>query len=187
MQQVVEWVNKNYGRLDILINNAAIQVMGRLHEFTEPDFDRIIAVNLKGMFLSCRLALPIMMQQRKGVILATSSVLGLVADPDLAVYGATKAGMLALVKSIAIAYGTFGIRAVAVCPGDVDTPLVADYFNHQPNPEAARREVERHYPLGRIATPAEIARVFAFLASDDASFISGTEIIVDGGLLAQVY
>ncbi len=183
----VQHLLRRYARVDVLVNNAAVQIMGPLHAFGDEDFDRVIAVNLKGSFNGCRIVLPVLMQQGHGVILFTSSVLGLVADPDLAVYGATKAGMIALMRSVALAYGSHGIRAAAVCPGDVETPLVAEYFRFQPDPEAARQAVSRHYPLGRIAQPTEVAKVLAFLASDDASFVSGSSVIVDGGLLANVY
>ncbi len=187
LEQAVSQVVGKWGRIDILVNNAAVQIMGRVHEYSEADFDSTINVNLKGVFLGCRYVLPIMMEQKKGVILSTSSVLGTVGDPDLAVYGATKGGIIALTKSLAVAYGTSGIRVIAVCPGDVNTPIVKEYFDFQADPELARQRVNAEYPLRRIAEPIEVARVFVFLASDDASFISGNEIYVDGGLLAQVY
>lgn len=176
-----------FGGLDILLNNAAVQIMGPLHEFTEEQFDRTISVNLKGVFWGCKHALPIMMKQRKGVILSTSSVLGLVGDADLGIYGATKGAIIALTKSMAVAYGPYGIRVNCVCPGDVGTPMVQQFFEFQPDPEAARQQVYRHYPLRRIAEPEEIARTLAFLASDDASFISGSHVLIDGGLTAEVY
>ena len=175
------------GRLDVLVNNAAVQHMGALHQCADAAVDAMINVNLKGSVYGCRAVLPTFIAQGHGTVLFTSSVLGLVADPDLAVYGATKAGMLALMRSIAVAYGPQGIRAVAVCPGDVETPLVAEYFQFQPNPSAARDAVYAHYPLRRIADPGEVAKVLVFLASEEASFISGTPIVVDGGLLANVY
>ena len=185
--QAVDLVVKRYGRLDALFSNAAVQIMGPLHQYEEADFDRTIAVNLKGTFLTCRYALPLMMKQRSGVIVVTSSVLGLVGDPDLSVYGATKGGLIALIKSLAVCYGPFGIRALAVCPGDVNTPMLREFFDFQKDPAASRAEVHGHYPLKRIAEPSEVARVCAFLASDEASFVSGTELVVDGGLLANVY
>ena len=183
----VQTLLNRWHRLDILINNAAVQIMGALHTFSDDDFDQVVNVNLKGTFLGCRAVLPVLLEQGEGTILFTSSVLGLVADPDLAVYGATKAAIIGLMRSIAVAYGPHGVRAVAVCPGDVDTPLVADYFSYQADPEAARTAINREYPLRRIAAPEEIGRVLAFLASSEASFISGTCITIDGGLLAQVY
>jgi NAD(P)-dependent dehydrogenase (short-subunit alcohol dehydrogenase family) len=187
MAGAVKTVVERWGRLDILVNNAGIQVLGPFHEQTEEDFDRLIGVNLKGVLFGCRYALPIMLQQKRGVILSTSSVLGLVGDPDLSAYGATKGGIIALTKSLAVAYGPHGIRVNCVCPGDVNTPLVKEFFDFQPEPEAARLAVAKEYPLRRIAEPVEIGNVFAFLASDQASFITGSHVIVDGGLMAEVY
>jgi NAD(P)-dependent dehydrogenase (short-subunit alcohol dehydrogenase family) len=187
VEQAIGRVVDQFGRLDILINNAAVQIMGPLHEFSEADFDKTIDVNLKGVFLGCKYALPIMMKQREGVILSTSSVLGVVGDADLPVYGATKGAIIALTKSMAVAYSPYGIRVNCVCPGDVRTPMVQQFFDFQPDPEAARENVSRHYPLRRIAEPEEIARTMVFLASSDASFISGTHLFIDGGLTAEVY
>jgi NAD(P)-dependent dehydrogenase (short-subunit alcohol dehydrogenase family) len=187
MSAAIDTVVDRWGRLDVLVNNAGVQVLGPFHEQNESDFDRLIDTNLKGVLFGCRYALPVMLAQRQGVILSTASVLGLVGDPDLAVYGATKGGIIALTKSLAVAYGPRGIRVNCVCPGDVNTPLVKEYFENSPDPEATRQAVAKEYPLRRIAEPVEIARVFAFLASDAASFISGTHMVVDGGLMAEVY
>jgi NAD(P)-dependent dehydrogenase (short-subunit alcohol dehydrogenase family) len=187
MAAAIDAVVGRWGRLDVIVNNAGVQVLGPFHEQNESDFDRLIDTNLKGVLFGCRYAIPVMLAQRQGVILSTSSVLGLVGDPDLAVYGATKGGIIALTKSLAVAYGPHGIRVNCVCPGDVNTPLVKEYFENSPDPEAARVAVANEYPLRRIAEPIEIARVFAFLASDAASFISGSHMVVDGGLLAEVY
>lgn len=187
MHDAVTDLVARWGRLDVLINNAACQIMGPVHTFSEADFDRIVAVNLKGVFLGCRAALPVMMAQRRGVILSTSSVLGLTGDPDLAVYGATKGAILAFTQALAVAYGPYGIRAVAVCPGDVETPLVQDYFRHQPDPDASRRFVVQQYPMGRIGNPKDIAETLVFLASEAAGFISGGHVLIDGGLSARVY
>ncbi|MDF2671226.1 MAG: short-chain dehydrogenase/reductase [Paenibacillus sp.] len=186
IRAVSQTVN-SLGSLDILLNNAAVQIMGPLHEFTEAQFDKTIAVNLKGVFFGCKHALPIMVNQQKGVILSTSSVLGLLGDADLGVYGATKGAIIALTKSMAVAYGPYGIRVNCVCPGDVGTPMVQQFFDFQPDPSAARQQVYRHYPLRRIAEPAEVAQTLAFLASEEASFISGSHVLVDGGLTAEVY
>mgnify|MGYP000673989526 CR=1 FL=1 len=187
MKQAFEVIQSHTARLDILVNNAAVQIMGPLHEFSEEDFDKTINVNLKGVFLGCKYALPIMMKQRSGAILSVSSVLGVVGDPDLSIYGATKGAVIALTKSMAVAYGPYGIRANCICPGDVQTPMVKQFFDFQEDPAAARNEVYKHYPLRRIAEPEEIAKTLAFLASSDASFISGSHLFVDGGLTAEVY
>ncbi|RAV18800.1 SDR family NAD(P)-dependent oxidoreductase [Paenibacillus contaminans] len=187
MKQAIGETVSRFGSLDVLINNAASQIMGPLHECTEEQFDRMMQVNVKGVFFGCKYALPVMMSRRSGVVLSVSSVLGVVGDPDLSVYGATKGAIIALTKSLAVAYGPYGIRANCLCPGDVNTPMVKRFFDYQSDPEQARDQVNRHYPLRRIAEPEEIASALAFLASSDASFISGSSMFVDGGLTSEVY
>jgi len=187
VQRMITACMERFGRLDILVNNAAVQSEVALHETSMEQWQRMIDVNLGGVFLGCRQAIPVMIDQGGGVIINMSSVMGLVADPKLAVYCATKGGILAMTRAIAIAYGRQGIRATCICPADVDTPLNQVYFNSYPDPSAARAAIEEHYPLGRIATPDEIARVAAFLASDDATFMTGTHVLVDGGILSQIY
>ncbi len=176
-----------FGTVDVLVNNAAVQYEVPLHETTYEQWRTMIDINLGGYFLTCKHAIPIMQRARGGVIINISSVLGLVADPKLAVYCSTKGGILAMTRAIAIAYGHDGIRANCICPGDVDTPLNQAYFDSFSDPAAARAGIENEYPLGRIATPDEIARVAVFLASEDASFINGTHVVVDGGVLAKIY
>jgi NAD(P)-dependent dehydrogenase (short-subunit alcohol dehydrogenase family) len=175
------------GRIDILVNNAAIQKEARLLEQTTADFHAMVNVNLLGTFLFSRAVLPSMIGRGSGVIVNLSSVLGLVADPVLPVYSATKAGILGLTRATALAYGPVGIRAVAICPGDVDTELNQQYFASQPDPVAFRRRIEHEYPSRRIGSVDEIARVAVFLASDDASFINGSHVLVDGGILSRIY
>lgn len=187
VEEMVATCVKRLGRLDVLVNNAAVQHEVALHETSMEQWHRMIDVNLGGVFLGCKYAIPVMIEQGGGVIINMSSVMGLVADPKLAVYCATKGGILAMTRAIAIAYGRQGIRAACICPGDVDTPLNQAYFNSYPDPVAARAAIEEHYPLGRIATPDEIAGVAAFLASDDATFITGTHVLVDGGILSKIY
>ncbi len=175
------------GRIDILVNDAAIQKEARLLDVTVEDFHRVVDVNLLGYFLLCREVLPSMIARGSGAIVNMSSLNALVADPLLPVYGATKAAIIALTQNIAITYGPDGIRANAICPGDVDTELNQAFFNAHANPAEFRRRLEREYPLRRIASPEEVARVALFLASDDASFISGSQVTVDGALMARIY
>src|SRR5262249_54078268 len=108
-------------------------------------------------------------------------------DPLLPAYTTSKTALLGLTRSVAVAYAAQGIRCNAVCPGDMDTPMLADYFDAARDPARARSEVEQAYPLGRIAHPREVARAVLFLASDEASFISGTHLVVDGALTAKAY
>jgi len=185
--EIAAEVERDFGRIDVMVNNAAIQVEGRLHEQTVEAFHRVVNVNLLGTFLFSRAVLPAMRRQRAGVIVNLSSVLGLVGDPVLPVYSATKAGILGLTRSTAVAYAREGIRCVAICPGDIDTELNDQYFGSQPDPVAFRAKVEGEYPMKRIGTAAEIAGVAVFAASDDASFVTGTHILADGGVLSRVF
>ena len=175
------------GRIDVMVNNAAVQVEARLLDQTVEDFRSIVDTNLLGTFLYSRAVLPSMLAQGSGVIVNLSSVLGLVGDAMLPVYSATKHGILGLTKSTAIAYAAQGIRCVAICPGDVDTDLNQRYFESQADPVAFRARIEREYPDRRIARPSEIARTAVFLASDDAIGINGTHVLVDGGILSRLY
>jgi NAD(P)-dependent dehydrogenase (short-subunit alcohol dehydrogenase family) len=178
---------ETFGRLDVMVNNAAIQIERELVETTEEDLDRILAVNLKGVFFGCKHAVRAMRESGGGAIVNVASVLALVGDGLLAAYCAAKGGVLGITRATAVQYGGHGIRCNAVCPGDIDTPLVQAYFDAAPDPAARRAEVEAEYPLGRIASPEEIARAVVFLASDASAFMSGQPLVVDGGLLATCY
>ncbi len=178
---------KAFGRLDVMVNNAAIQVEEELAETTEEQLDRILAVNLKGVFFGCKHAVRAMQGAGGGAIVNIASILALVGDGILAAYCAAKGGVLGITRATAVRYGSEGIRCNAVCPGDIDTPLVQAYFNTGDDPAALRTAIEREYPLGRIAQPREIARAVVFLASDDSSFMSGQPLVLDGGLLADCY
>ena len=176
-----------FGRLDLMVNNAAIQLEQELVETTEDELDRVLAVNLKGPFFGCKHAVRVMRPAGGGVIVNVASILALVGDGILAAYCAAKGGVLGITRATAVQYGAEGIRCNAICPGDIDTPLVQAYFNTSADPEALRRQVAGEYPLGRIAQPREIARAVVFLASDDSSFMTGEAMVVDGGLLATCY
>jgi len=176
-----------FGRLDILVNNAAIQILSKLVETTEADWDRTHSVNLKGVFLGCKYAIPAMRKGGGGAIVNIASVLGIVADPDLAAYCAAKGGVISLTRVAALTYGVDSIRVNCICPGDVETPLVEDYFNKDPDPAKLRREIYSKYALRRIAAPAEVAKVAAFLASGQSSFMTGSAVVMDGGLTIKCY
>jgi 3alpha(or 20beta)-hydroxysteroid dehydrogenase len=176
-----------YGRLDVMVNNAAVQIERELVETTEEELDRVLAVNLKGVFFGCKHAVLAMRGSEGGVIVNVASILALVGDGILAAYCAAKGGVLGITRATAVQYGKDGIRCNAICPGDIETPLLQAYFDAAPDPAALRTRVETEYPLGRIAQPQEIARAVVFLASDDARFMSGQPLVVDGGLLATCY
>jgi len=185
--QVIDDTLARYGRLDVLINNAAVQILATLTGTTEEQWERMQRVNLEGVFLCSKYAIPAMLRTGGGSIVNMSSALGLVGDPDLAAYGAFKGGIIALTKAMAIGYGPQGIRVNCICPGDVNTPMVQAFFANAPDPSRFRAEITSHYALRRIAEPQEIAEAAAFLASDAASFVTGSALVVDGGLTSKCY
>ena len=178
---------ERHGRVDVMVNNAAIQIEEELAETSEEQLDRVLGTNLKGVFFGCKHAVLTMRPAGGGVIVNVASILALVGDGILAAYCAAKGGVLGITRATAVQYGSAGIRCNAICPGDIDTPLVQAYFDTADDPAALRAEVSAEYPLGRIAQPREIARAVVFLASDDASFMSGQPLVVDGGLLDTCY
>jgi meso-butanediol dehydrogenase/(S,S)-butanediol dehydrogenase/diacetyl reductase len=187
VRRIVKSVLDEHGQIDILVNNAGVQKEAKITDVTVADFYAVVNVNLLGAVLFCREVLPGMVDRKSGAIVNMSSVLGWVADPLLPVYGATKAGLLGLTRNIAITYGPDGIRCNAICPGDVDTELNQVYFEAHPDPAEFRGRVEREYPMRRIASTDEVAKAAVFLASDDASFVSGGHLLVDGAILSRIY
>lgn len=176
-----------FGSLDIMHNNAGVQLIAPLHDTTNAQWDLVTEVNLRGTFWGCKHAVAAMRETGGGSIVNTASISSFMGDPLLPVYTMTKAGILGLTRSVGVEYGGEGIRCNCVCPGDMDTPMIQDYFDAQGDPVAARAEVERAYPQGRIATAREVAMAVLFLASDESSFINATSIVVDGGVTAKPY
>jgi NAD(P)-dependent dehydrogenase (short-subunit alcohol dehydrogenase family) len=185
--ECIEAAVNTFGGLDIFHANAAIQIMGSIEDTTTEQWNRLFTTNLWSAASGVRAALPEMRKRGGGSVIITSSLLGIVGDPDLPAYGAMKGGLRALCRSLAARYGPENIRVNTICPGDVETPLLIDFFAHQADPGAARRAILKNYPLGRFALPEDIAGVALFLASDDSTYITGTDLVVDGGLLAQIY
>ena len=177
------FVSKTYGPLAILVNNAAIQVSKLIEDTTPEEWARQMAVNVGGVFLCSRAFLPDLRETR-GVIINMSSVNGFFVEPTCAGYCATKGAILAFTKAIAIDHGKEGIRVHAICPGYINAGLAEGYFESQLDPAKAREEAGSLHALGRIGQPSEVARVAVFLASDDASFMTGSALIVDGGFSA---
>jgi NAD(P)-dependent dehydrogenase (short-subunit alcohol dehydrogenase family) len=177
------FVRETYGTLGILVNNAAIQVSKLIEDTTPEEWNRQMAVNIGGVFLCSRTFIPDLRKTR-GTIINMSSVNGFFAEPACAGYCATKGAILAFTKAIAIDHGKEGIRVNAICPGYINAGLAEGYFEAQPDPAKARAEAGSLHALGRIGEPSEIARAAVFLASDDASFMSGSAMIVDGGFSA---
>jgi NAD(P)-dependent dehydrogenase (short-subunit alcohol dehydrogenase family) len=177
------FVRSELGPLDILVNNAAMQVNKKIEDTTPEEWNRQMAVNVGGVFLCSRAFMPDLRQTR-GVILNMSSVNGFFVEPSCAGYCATKGAILAFTKAIAIDHGREGIRVHAICPGYINAGLAEGYFESQSDPGKAREEAGALHALGRIGQPEEVARAAVFLASDDASFMTGSALIVDGGFSA---
>jgi len=174
------------GRLDILVNNAGI-VGNQLELMTHSlaDWRRILAVNLDGVFLGMRAVGPVMAGQDGGSIINLSSIMGKVAMPNVTAYAASKGGVLMLTKAAAVEWAPLGIRVNSVHPGFIDTPMVANALHAAENGNEMRSAIIAAHPLGRLGVPREIADAIVFLASDEASFMTGAELVVDGGYTAQ--
>lgn len=174
---------ETYSRLDCAQNNAGIeQVPVRIHEYPEEVWDRLISINLKGVWLCMKYEIAQMLKQGGGAIVNTSSVAGLVGFRGISAYVASKHGVNGLTKSASLEYAQEGIRINAVCPGFIQTPLLERYVNNDPELEAQLVQLE---PVGRIGTPEEVAEAVVWLSSDAASFVTGHTMTVDGGFVAQ--
>lgn len=179
---------ERFGKLDIVFNNAGIGMSGTIVDRTEEDFDRIIAVNLKGVFLGCKYSLPhLLANESGGVILNMSSNGGLIGRANDPLYVATKHGVMGLTKSLALAYADQGIRVNAVCPGPIDTPMIWRNLSPDDDREEYVRRVVASCPTPRMAAPEEVARAALFLVSDDSSFINGVGLAVDGAKAAGAF
>jgi dihydroanticapsin dehydrogenase len=174
-----------YGKIDILVNNAGINLPGVFHEVSNETIDRTLNVNLKGTIYGSRAAIPYMLQQQAGSIVNISSVNGLVAEPFLSIYAASKGAIVMLTKGIALDYAKQGIRCNCICPGWVDTPINYAHAEMIGGLDKIYAEIDRFQPIGRPGQPSEIANLALFLASDEASFLTGSIIAADGGMTAQ--
>jgi NAD(P)-dependent dehydrogenase (short-subunit alcohol dehydrogenase family) len=180
VQEMVESALRHFGRLDVAFNNAGINVPGpSVADITEENFDRMVAVNLKGVFLCMKHEIRAMLPAGAGVIVNTASVGGHVVAPGIAAYNASKHGVIGLTRSAAIEYASQGIRINAVSPGATETAMLRNWLQ---DPKIVAHLNQQH-PIGRFAQPREIARAVLFLASDDASFVVGHPLLVDGGLV----
>ena len=176
IQAVVDQVMQKHGRIDILINNAGITQDARLVKMTEAQFDAVIDVNLKGVFNCTQLIVPHMLEAKSGAIVNASSVVGIYGNFGQTNYSATKFGVIGFTKTWARELGPKGIRVNAICPGFVATEMV------KAMPENILQDIERRSWLGRLGTPEEIANVYLFLASNEASFINGVALEASGGI-----
>jgi len=187
-EQVKAMINKTietYGRIDVLVNNAGIGVYKSILDTSSDDWDRCLGVNLKGVFLCSKYALPHMQKIGKGAIVNISSVHSYATVNGVAPYAASKGGITALTRNMAIDYGP-AIRVNSIAPGWVLTPLIQSIFDGYSDPAEQQRLTEQRQVMKRIGRPEDIGYAAAFLASDEASFITGAQLFVDGGLTAQL-
>lgn len=180
VKTLVAFTIETFSKIDALINNAAIQVNKTIEDITFEEWNLQMSINVGGIFLCSKHFLPYL-RLTKGNIVSMSSVNGFFVEPMCAGYCTTKAAIIGLTKAMAIDHGHEGIRVNCICPGYIDAGLAEGYFQSQPDPTKARAEAGRLHALWRIGKPEEVARVAVFLASEDASFMTGASVVVDGG------
>jgi NAD(P)-dependent dehydrogenase (short-subunit alcohol dehydrogenase family) len=184
-EQTVAKTVERFGTVDILVNNAGVELKKPIEETTEEEWDHIMAVNLKSAFLVSKFVIPILKAKKRGAIVMNSSVGYYIAAINSAAYGASKAGMIALTRGMALELAPHGIRVNAVCPGVIDTPMNERNLARADDPDAMQRSWFEITPLGKLGKPEDIAKAFLFLVCDDSNFITGTPLIIDGGRTAQ--
>jgi dihydroanticapsin dehydrogenase len=182
---LVDRVVSQYGSIDILVNNAGVNLPGVFHEVSNETIDRTLNVNVKGAMFLTRAALPHMLKNSRGSIVNMSSVNGLVSEPYLSVYSASKGAIVMFTRGIALDYAKTGIRCNAICPGWVDTPINHAHAKMLGGLDHVYKTIDSFQPIGRPGTSREIANVVLFLASDESSFMTGSIVSADGGMTAQ--
>jgi|AMZC01.1.fsa_nt_AMZC01007169.1_3 NAD(P)-dependent dehydrogenase (short-subunit alcohol dehydrogenase family) len=185
VRALFDQVKSQWGRVDVLVNNAGIYMQGDVTQTSLADWERIMAVNVTGAFLCTRYAVPLMIAQKSGVIVNVASEAGLVGIKGQVVYNVSKGAMIALTRSCAVDLADYGIRVNSVCPGTTETPLVRAALQRAADPAEARRRLEQCRPANRLGTPQEIAAAILFLASDEVAYATGAILSVDGGYTAQ--
>jgi NAD(P)-dependent dehydrogenase (short-subunit alcohol dehydrogenase family) len=184
--RAIELTLSRFGRLDVLVNNAGVALAGGVEATTLEQWRWLMSINLDGVFLGARHAVPVM-KRTGGSIVNLSSIEGLIGDPNLAAYNASKGGVRIFTKSLALdcAKRGYGIRANSIHPGYIRTPMVDGYVHIQEDPEAALDALAALHPLGHIGEPDDIAYGVLYLASDESKFVTGAELVIDGGYTAQ--
>ncbi|WP_327353737.1 SDR family NAD(P)-dependent oxidoreductase [Streptomyces sp. NBC_01304] len=181
VKALIEHTLKTHGGLDILVNNAGIEFAKTILDTTVEEWDRLMGVNMRGVFLCSKHAIPAMTENGGGTIVNIASELGLVGDAGVAAYCASKGGVIQLTKATAIDHAKAGIRVNALCPGPIQTELLEVVFQADPDPEGLRKKFEELTLLGRLGRPDEVASAALFLASDQSSNMTGANLVLDGG------
>ena len=188
-----EWISvlgetlKRFGRLDILINSAGMVLIADVEQITLEDWRKVHAVNLDGTFLGCKHGVRVMKEFGAGSIINLSSISGMIGGFNLAAYNSSKGAVRMLTKSVALhcARAGYGIRCNSIHPTFIETPMLESMIRDSPDPEKARQTLVRQVPLRRIGKPMDVANMIVYLASDESTFVTGTEMVIDGGVIAQ--
>ena len=188
-----EWISvldetvKRFDRLDILVNSAGMVLIADVEQITLEDWRKVHAVNLDGTFLGCKHGVRVMKEFGAGSIINLSSVSGMIGGFNLAAYNSSKGAVRMLTKSVALhcARAGYGIRCNSIHPTFIETPMLESMIRDSPDPEKARQTLVRQVPLRRIGKPDDVANMIVYLASDESTFVTGTEMVIDGGVIAQ--
>ncbi len=184
IHNLLDHTKEKHGRIDILVNNAGIEIEKTVENSTDEDWQRMSEINMRAVFIATRKVVPIMRESGGGIIINLGSISAFTSDPNLALYNASKAWVAGFTRSTAVDHGKDGIRCNAVCPGWIMTDMLMQTLGQARDVDAAIRDAVKKHPLGRLGTPEDIAGAVAWLVSDEASFVSGTTLTVDGGLTA---
>ncbi|MCC6177097.1 MAG: glucose 1-dehydrogenase [Chloroflexi bacterium] len=186
VEDLIESTVRQSGRIDVLFNNAGILISKSVTETTPEEWNRVIGINLTGIYHCCHFAIPHMVRQGHGVIVSTASPHSFATGRTIAAYAAAKGGVVSLTRQMALDYGRQGLRINCVVPGAIDTPMLRQDVQAGANPEENVANWDRAQPIGRVGYPEDIAKVVLWLATEDAGFVLGAPIVADGGLLAQL-
>ena len=173
---------QHYGKLNVLFNNAGIVKQGRVEDSDLGDWSAQIGTTLTSVYLGCKYAIPLLREQGGGVIINMASVAGIMGVANRAIYSAAKGGVVALTRAIALDHAAEQIRAVYICPATIETPSLTDRINSSPDPVEARKAFEARQPIGRLGRPSDVAYAALYAASDEASFLTGCSLTIDGGM-----
>jgi NAD(P)-dependent dehydrogenase (short-subunit alcohol dehydrogenase family) len=186
VQKVFADIHNKFGKIDVLVNNAGIAGVSKpTHEITEEEWDKVMAVNVKGVFFCTKHVIPFMKKTRNGSIINLSSIYGIVSSPDVPPYHASKGAVRIMTKTDAFLYAKDKIRVNSVHPGFIWTPMVENYAKSQGNVEEVRKMLDNLHPIGHVGQPDDIAYGIVYLASDESKFVTGSELVIDGGYTAR--